>query len=71
MFVFGENSPAAGPNRRQPDFIQGARSKVVSVALKAHIMRNQGVHYRLAIVKILVEIEDEIVKPQLLWFPSG
>ena len=44
---------------------------MVSVSLVLDTIAQQGIEDRLAVVEVLIQVEDEIVKLQLLGFPSG
>lgn len=70
-FVLSENNPGSLRDQRKPSFIRRSRSKKVSVASILYAVGYQGFDDGLAVVQILIQVEDEIVKLQLLGFPSG
>lgn len=41
------------------------------MALELHVAIRESFHYRFAVVQVFIQVEDEIVKLQLLWFPIG
>jgi len=70
-FVFRKNNPSPLGDKRKPTFIWGPAGKVLSVASILHAVDYQGVNDGLAVVQIFIRVQDEIVKLQLLGFPSG
>jgi len=61
-FVFGEQYPALLANERQPNRVFGAGRKVLSVAFVFHAMLDESVENRFAVVKIFVEIKNEVFR---------
>lgn len=51
--------------------IRGTALKTIAVALEFHITIREGFHDRFAVVQVLIQEKDEIIKLQLLWFPIG
>lgn len=70
-FVLGKDNPRSLCDKLQPQFIRGATFKMVSVALMVNTIAQESIEYGLAVVEVLIQVEDEIVKLQLLGFPSG
>jgi hypothetical protein len=70
-FVFGEYCPRALRHKLQPDFVGRTPLEVIAVAMILNVVGRERFENGLAVVEILVQIEDEILKLQLLWFPNG
>ena len=70
-FVFCQNNPRALRYEREPIFIGCPTGEEISVTSMLNARCHQGFDYGLAVVQILIQVKDEIVKPQLLGFPSG
>src|SRR5437868_14401030 len=70
-FVLGENNPSPLRHERQPVLIRRATGKEIAVTPVLNAPCYQGFDDGLAVVQILIQMKDEIVKPQLLGFPSG
>jgi len=70
-FILGENDPPPIGNLRQPRFIVLTPLEMRLMALKTDTVERQNVQYWLAVLQILIQKKDEIIKLQLLLFPSG
>jgi len=44
---------------------------MIAVTLELYVAIRESCHDRFAVVQVFIQIEDEIVKLQLLWFPIG
>ena len=69
--IFGEDNPTPIRNLGQPHLVVFSPLEVGFMALKTNIVGRQSIQYRLAVLQILIQEEDEIIKLQLLLFPSG
>jgi len=69
--VFGENDPPPIGNLRQPQLVVLASAEMRLMTLKTDAVERQSVQYRFAVLQILIQEKDEIIKLQLLLFPSG
>lgn len=69
--ILREYYPRPLGNKRQPDLVVLATTEVASMTLELDVANRQGVHDRLAVVEVLIQVQDEIIKLQLLWFPIG
>jgi hypothetical protein len=69
--VLREHDPRSLGSKSKPSLISSATLKVIAVAHKSYIAIRQGFHDWFAVVQVLIQEEDEIVKLQLLWFPIG
>ncbi len=70
-FVFCKNDPSALCDERKPILIWCSTRKVIAVASVLNAVGYQGFNDGLAVVQIFIQVQDEIVKLQLLGFPSG
>ncbi len=70
-FILCKNDPSAVCNKGKPYLICCSAREGISVAPVLNVVDDQGLEDRLAVVQILIQVEDEIVKLQLLGFPSG
>lgn len=71
--VFGQKNPTMLANERQPVRIFGSRREVVAVAFVLHLMLSENVEDWFAVVKIFVEIQNEVFRQRELPLsaPSG
>jgi len=69
--IFGEDDPCPFCDVREPLFVTSATREEVPVTAVLHTTRQQYVEDWLAVVEIFIQIKNEIVKLQLLGFPSG
>jgi len=69
--IFREDNPTPIRNLGQPHFVVFPSLEVRFMALKTNVIERQSIRYRLAVLQILIQEEDEIIKLQLLLFPSG
>ncbi len=69
-FVLCENNPGSFCYILKPNFIWRAAREVVPLALVLDTITQQDIENRLAVVEVLIQVKDEIVKLQLLGFPS-
>lgn len=44
---------------------------MIAMTLELYLAIRESFHDRFAVVQIFIQVEDEIVKLQLLWFPIG
>lgn len=70
-FVLGENNPSPLRDELKPLFVGCTTSEEVPVALMLYLVAEQAVKDRLTVVEIFIQVKDEIIKLQLLGFPSG
>ena len=70
-FVLCKYDPSPLCDKLKPNFIWGATCEMISVPLVLDTITQQDIEDRLAVVEVLIQIEDEVVKLQLLGFPSG
>ncbi len=68
--IFSQNGPRALSNISQPNFVRCSRLKIRTMSLESNAHFVQRVQDRFAVMQILVKIKNEIVKLQLLGFPS-
>ena len=61
-FVFREQCPALFPYERQPLGVFGTGREVAAMALVLHAMENERVEDGFAVVKIFVEIQNEVFR---------
>lgn len=69
--IFGENDPRTLGDVPQPLSICSTTSEEIAVSLELYLLSLQCIQNWLAVVQILIEIDDEISKQQLLVFPNG
>ena len=69
--VLSQDYPRPLGDKGQPDFIQRPTPMEISMSPKLHGACHQAPYDGLAVVEILIQVKDEIVKLQLLGFPSG
>ena len=69
--VFREHYPRPFCNIREPLFVTGTTREKITVTPVLYTAVQQCVEDWLAVVKILIQVKNEIVKLQLLGFPSG
>jgi len=69
--VFSQDYPRPLGDKRQPCFVQRPTRMEISMAPELHAVSYQDVDDGLAVVEILIQVKDKIVKLQLLGFPSG
>lgn len=60
--VFRDQYPAALADNRQPNRVFGARRKMLPVAFVFYAMLGESVENRFAVVKIFVEIKNEVFR---------
>lgn len=70
-FVFGEDNPSPFCNELKPNFICRTPLKEIPVPFVLDLVAEQAVEYRLTVVEIFIQVKNEIIKLQLLGFPSG
>lgn len=69
--VLREDHPCPFCNVREPLFVTSATREKIPVTLVLYTAVQQYVEDRLAVVEVLIQVKNEIVKLQLLGFPSG
>ena len=71
--VFGQQNPTMLANKRQPVRILGSRREVLTVAFVLYTVLQKNVDDWFAVVKILVEVQNEVFRQRQLPLsaPSG
>jgi len=62
FIVFGEEYPAFFTNEGKPFGVLRARSKILPVTLMLHALLDERIENGLAVVKIFVEVENEVFR---------
>ena len=72
-FVFRDQNPTVLTDKRQPNRVFGTRRKMPPVALVFHAMLDESIENRFAVVKIFVEIKNEVFRQRQRpsFAPSG